>query len=409
MGQIYATAQNVFAWLGPADDEISVLMQRLNGNKKFDLEQINDFYEQRVVSLSSLLARDYWSRLWIIQEVVLAGSLFFVCGRDMIHVQVLGEYIRFVIQGLTASVEHSLTDRQIEGNDNAEQRSTLAHLRRVRQLYDVRDATWMSANSFAPTRRDGRYFKIFSLCAEAHCSDSRDMVYGVMGLMPENDQVQINYHWNSLQVFMQAADHYRDVRDTTYDYYRPSESAPRSPKQANFYAYETLINHFPTMRLYERMLGDQYYKGEKPDTFGHISTDLDYGLLLGHVIEGTVKLNDLLSCVLVDRDHEGEVIAYSEERGKTFDSNAKRPELTCETLRQACTYIYSWMPDGLTILQSLDHRRHDIRLMDEMELSKATLRLGGEVPVDEWLNTKCGSRWYFTGSLDDVKKAVQSV
>jgi hypothetical protein len=68
MGNIYRRASVVRAWLGPAVEA--------NGTEK------NTNFEW---SLEDVRTRSYWSRVWIIQEILLAREAYFYCGRNCIN------------------------------------------------------------------------------------------------------------------------------------------------------------------------------------------------------------------------------------------------------------------------------------------------------------------------------------
>ncbi|KAK0646909.1 heterokaryon incompatibility protein-domain-containing protein [Cercophora newfieldiana] len=100
MGDIYSNAEYVISWLGeesddsksafklirllcppvaPVDDEhnsalISAIISYLTSDKPE--------YEKYWIALENLLARDYWSRVWVTQELLLARNVVLVCGTD---------------------------------------------------------------------------------------------------------------------------------------------------------------------------------------------------------------------------------------------------------------------------------------------------------------------------------------
>ncbi|KAI1738198.1 heterokaryon incompatibility protein-domain-containing protein [Xylaria scruposa] len=75
MVDIYASATGVLAWLGPDDGSASL---------GFDaLRSISDTISQDEINhLTALFDRPYWDRLWVVQELVLARDVQFVCGPE---------------------------------------------------------------------------------------------------------------------------------------------------------------------------------------------------------------------------------------------------------------------------------------------------------------------------------------
>jgi hypothetical protein len=70
---IYSSATCVLSWLGPIRDGSNLAMKYLRG---VDLEAED--------SVTTLLNRRYWTRLWMVQEVVLGGKWYVACGSDII-------------------------------------------------------------------------------------------------------------------------------------------------------------------------------------------------------------------------------------------------------------------------------------------------------------------------------------
>ncbi|KAH8686137.1 heterokaryon incompatibility, partial [Tricladium varicosporioides] len=73
MGTVYKKARKVLAWLGnPADSSGEVMRYRASrGERELDLENSTEFSKY----FDSFCSREYWTRVWVIQEVVLAKEL----------------------------------------------------------------------------------------------------------------------------------------------------------------------------------------------------------------------------------------------------------------------------------------------------------------------------------------------
>ncbi|KAE9963257.1 hypothetical protein BLS_009485 [Venturia inaequalis] len=76
MRQIYSGADLVLAWVGEAADDSDLAMEMLQG----DLSIWKEFNDSERRAISAFAHRSYWSRIWIIQEVVLANKLTILCG-----------------------------------------------------------------------------------------------------------------------------------------------------------------------------------------------------------------------------------------------------------------------------------------------------------------------------------------
>jgi hypothetical protein len=89
MGQIYSKAYGVCAWLGVGTEKDLEAMRDLaeinweaeSANAKHEIFSLAD---ERIESICALLDLEYWSRLWIFQEYVLATSIVVQCGPRII-------------------------------------------------------------------------------------------------------------------------------------------------------------------------------------------------------------------------------------------------------------------------------------------------------------------------------------
>lgn len=97
MGDIYKNAEHVLVWLGPqgGESDLGLNIIRDLGNAYHDykcsekaFQSIEEKYvstqDQAWTSLSQLLRRPWWSRLWTVQEVVLGSQVSLICGTQSI-------------------------------------------------------------------------------------------------------------------------------------------------------------------------------------------------------------------------------------------------------------------------------------------------------------------------------------
>jgi hypothetical protein len=86
MGTIYSTANDVIVWLGEATSNekpiFSFFPIRHHGRVDTGARFLRRKVSRKVrASMTTLLGKPYWSRMWIIQEFLLAQSLEIWCGR----------------------------------------------------------------------------------------------------------------------------------------------------------------------------------------------------------------------------------------------------------------------------------------------------------------------------------------
>jgi hypothetical protein len=89
MGEIYKKASKTFVWLGEHEHASHLAMDLLNSVTEENIRNIledkskSKRMELAWVALRALFERPYWSRVWILQEVVLSRPSFLICGNSM--------------------------------------------------------------------------------------------------------------------------------------------------------------------------------------------------------------------------------------------------------------------------------------------------------------------------------------
>jgi hypothetical protein len=82
MGRIYQNAHYVVAWLGVDDESSRIAMKYILGhNQRMRLPGSPIDKESYIINaISPLCSREHWTRLWIVQELVLAERINILCG-----------------------------------------------------------------------------------------------------------------------------------------------------------------------------------------------------------------------------------------------------------------------------------------------------------------------------------------
>lgn len=102
MGHIFGHAESVIVWLGqPTEDTdrvmdyTSALASMLSGESIVDSDDELTFedHERIIDSIPALFQFDWWSRLWVIQEVRLARAAHFVCGHKRVSDQAMAHML----------------------------------------------------------------------------------------------------------------------------------------------------------------------------------------------------------------------------------------------------------------------------------------------------------------------------
>ena len=115
MATIYTAAICTHAWLGPADcrsDEIMSLLADWHHAQSLDMSEGQSrvpsttslfgalFENDLCTAFIDLVQRSYWTRLWIMQEVILAREVVAHCGSRRIPITALGAPLNFQIRSI---------------------------------------------------------------------------------------------------------------------------------------------------------------------------------------------------------------------------------------------------------------------------------------------------------------------
>jgi hypothetical protein len=197
MRGIYGNAQTVIAWLGGEEnnsDEAIDLIQILCGasvdgrGEEVAARLRNDpAYLGRGcwMALEHFMRRDYWTRLWIIQEVVLGStSLALLCGNRFIHWTSFCQGIGFLYEHLWNIKDDLLVYEIIATGSQLSVRSAVWSTANIHLVYQD---LWALSHLEAQGGGDRLSFAhLLDLANSASSQDARDKVYGLVGMMEPN-------------------------------------------------------------------------------------------------------------------------------------------------------------------------------------------------------------------------------
>lgn len=78
MGEIFSKAKSVIAWLGESGPSIKIAVDAMNLTAPGCVPEVG--WHAVVGGVKELMQKEYWTRMWIVQEFVLAGRKEFWCG-----------------------------------------------------------------------------------------------------------------------------------------------------------------------------------------------------------------------------------------------------------------------------------------------------------------------------------------
>ncbi|KAG0650975.1 Heterokaryon incompatibility protein [Hyphodiscus hymeniophilus] len=218
MKVIFSRAETVLVWLGPEEDDSSRLLQyimtmpslvldwsldqgrppkyaRYNPKQNISTQivmprpefTIDDLF-QELFSLQldqpfgALFRRDYWQRLWIIQEVMLAENLIVLCGDQVCEWSILVSII--------AELDYlgQILGRDCLPIDRSSNQTPMVQLQRLQTQVGCSCAYNIlikgSDSDRLQKRKEGSEFReLVQTWLHQECTDPRDRVYGLLGLV----------------------------------------------------------------------------------------------------------------------------------------------------------------------------------------------------------------------------------
>lgn len=212
MSLIYGKATSVAIWLGPDYDDSSKasrLMEIIVDNATSDgyiRSLIADRNNRRdFAALVSLFERDYWKRLWVVQEVYVPKpeKITVYCGDSSLQwdiyrsaSDVLRRHKHYIDEVFPGTQDHS------EGRRKSQQQYTFAQVFTYlgpASLYDgnIRDFGQQPL------------LDVMRVCREKLTANPLDKVYGILGLLPNNvcRDFPVDYKLSVKELYIDVVDH----------------------------------------------------------------------------------------------------------------------------------------------------------------------------------------------------------
>ena len=200
MGDIYAKAQEVIIWLGGPDEEVEQTMRSVRDicREHGRLDNSAIFHGNTITKgLRKMLAMPWWSRMWVIQEVVLSSQDPWVgCGHTWVPWEI-------VAKSLLEFSSKILDDQQyaVRGPDAAWSADPFL----INRFILLRDQ-W-NTPSVLNDRMPGLREILFRTRGH-QASDARDQIYALYGLIKDQDERSrlpaIDYNKSVSQVYQET-------------------------------------------------------------------------------------------------------------------------------------------------------------------------------------------------------------
>jgi hypothetical protein len=199
MRQIYSNAQSVSVWLGEADNSCysDVAMDYLAARKTFANNNLKPgrFWNQRQAKgVLALGERNYWRRIWIVQELMLAKEATIYCGSKDVSWQKFEDLVNNL---------QAISDR---GRDK--------HTLCVSSILDSPAIVIAKAKS----EWDGNPQPLTTLLQLYHkhqATDIRDKIYALHGLAEDSLDIVVDYHKSTKNLLVEVLHHACTSRDSS--------------------------------------------------------------------------------------------------------------------------------------------------------------------------------------------------
>jgi hypothetical protein len=203
MKRIYEQATEVVVWLGISYDDSDLAIKLTK--ELYDYRKSVSWVTQRfsmldirsaLRALSRLLGREYWWRIWIVQEVTVAQRIVFYCGDLFIDAESLRSVQQLFFRMLNRNgFTNDLLMEALQGDEISRARLLLYGIQEIDRWKQILLSTKPS----------------FYTCVIHHSfrksSDPKDMVYALAALANETGQyqVEVNYSLTTREVFTNFA------------------------------------------------------------------------------------------------------------------------------------------------------------------------------------------------------------
>lgn len=201
MGDIYSTASQVLVWLGPSgENEFKAIDMIERHAADSELHWPAEENDVSFIRLFVFLNNEWWSRIWTVQEAVLARRIIYQCGHrelpDSVMLSMSHNFRKHTtsVRCCTVKQGHFLVS---------------AHADLATAMNRVQDL-----DNFQEQARKGNlpFDEVASQFRTRNATDPRDKVYGLLGISQGVSTASIDYSLSPVQVFDSTTREFLDYR-----------------------------------------------------------------------------------------------------------------------------------------------------------------------------------------------------
>lgn len=194
MKEIYSQAAFVFTWLGPSTALNALAFQTIQHVIASAHDQPLQLLlgSQAQSALLALFRNPYWTRLWIVQEILLAKDVVIMCGDTLCQWTALTEFFRHI-----RAISLSSRDDTVHASLDPMLTSPANHIVANRDI-------WLSQEV-----RSYKLAELLVMWPGQECEDPRDRVFGLLGLLSQQPGMvfSADYSMTTIEVFRHVLTH----------------------------------------------------------------------------------------------------------------------------------------------------------------------------------------------------------
>jgi hypothetical protein len=196
MSRIYEQATYVYMWLGSSDMRTEAAMKALktafrgyhagihktsvkknknSGVKKNTCTSASKMPADWPDAIRHFFCNSYWTRLWIVQEVMLARYIRIICGESLLSWEELRRFCLSNSPSLTIALGVTIPEQTVWLAEHA-----------------------LSAKTYG-------FNELLRAFEKSQCENPRDKVYGLQGLLAQDQKIPIDYGKTVEEVYQDAA------------------------------------------------------------------------------------------------------------------------------------------------------------------------------------------------------------
>ncbi|KAL5592416.1 hypothetical protein FOBRF1_013442 [Fusarium oxysporum] len=184
MRSIYSTASETIVWLGSATHGSDLAIDHINGAFSDERMKAKTDHRKLTEPLQKLLGREYWTRIWVVQEVLLAKNIKILCGSK-----------QFTWNSLEALC-NTFRKKWLDASAGSPKRQA------AEQIMDTGASILIREKREFGTSDSRQLSVLLDKFGAFKSTDPRDKVYGLLGLCEERHKIAIDYRKSLEEIYI---------------------------------------------------------------------------------------------------------------------------------------------------------------------------------------------------------------